>query len=144
MGRLKSELLTFCKAQLSAQAATLCDFLATLLLAEVAGWWYVWSSLAGAITGGVVNCVVNYRWVFKPEGLKKGYVALKYLMVWTGSIVLNTLGTYLLTELSGYYFMLSKIVVGLSVSLLWNYQLQRFFVYRDIHMAKRAKKQDTI
>ena len=127
--KLRQELWTFRKAQLSAQVATLCDFAVSLLLAELTGLWYVWSSLAGAVTGGVVNCTVNYRWVFHAQGLKKRYVALKYFMVWTGSIALNTLGTYALTEFSGMYFMLAKAAVALAVSLLWNYQLQRCFVY---------------
>ena len=66
-------------------------------------------------------------------------------MVWSGSILLNTAGTYLLTEgvmrmawvdrlnalVSVNLFLLPKIIVALLVSFFWNYQLQRKFVYCD-------------
>jgi len=142
MGKLSHELQVFAKAQLTAQVATLVDFVLSFLLAEVIGLWYVTASFLGALTGGITNCVMNYRWVFDSDGLKKKYVALKYLLVWTGSIFLNTLGTYLLTEWSSQYFMFAKVVVAVAVALLWNYQLQRFFVYKDHHIVKsRNNKQ---
>jgi putative flippase GtrA len=134
----------FCKAQLSAQVATLVDFTVSLLLKEVFGMWYVWASFLGALSGGLMNCMVNYRWVFDADGLKKKNVVVKYFMVWTGSILLNTLGTYLLTELSQQYFLFAKAVVAVSVGLLWNYQLQRLFVYRDTHIIEKIHKKKKI
>jgi putative flippase GtrA len=71
---------------------------------------------------------------------KKKYIAFKYLFVWTGSILLNTAGTFALTELSGQYFIFAKIVVAVGVALLWNYQLQRLFVYRDTHIVEKIKR----
>ncbi len=144
MGRIRHELWMFCKAQLSAQVATLVDFTVSLLLKEVFGMWYVWASFLGALSGGLMNCMVNYRWVFDADGLKKKNVVVKYFMVWTGSILLNTLGTYLLTELSQQYFLFAKAVVAVSVGLLWNYQLQRLFVYRDTHIIEKIHKKKKI
>ncbi len=144
MGRIRHELWMFCKAQLSAQVATLVDFTVSLLLKEVFGMWYVWASFLGALSGGLMNCMVNYRWVFDADGLKKKNVVVKYFVVWTGSILLNTLGTYLLTELSQQYFLFAKAVVAVSVGLLWNYQLQRLFVYRDTHIIEKIHKKKRI
>lgn len=137
MGGLKHETWMFCKAQLSAQIATLADFSVSFLLAAGLGIWYVTASFLGALSGGIVNCAVNYRWVFRAGMLKKRYVALKYLLVWTGSILLNTLGTHLLTEWSGQYFIFPKMLVAVSIALLWNYPMQRVFVYRDNRMNER-------
>lgn len=137
MGRLRREVWTFCKAQLSAQVATLVDFSVSFILAAGMGVWYVTASFLGALSGGIVNCAVNYRWVFRAVMLKKRYVVLKYLVVWTGSILLNTLGTHLLTEWSGQYFIFPKMVVAVSIAMLWNYPMQRVFVYRDNRMNKR-------
>ena len=99
----------------------------------------------GFLVGGIVNCAINYGWVFHAEDCKKTHVAVKYLFVWGGSIILNTWGTFALTEwltgmtwvngLLGYYidnvFILSKIIVAVLVAFFWNYHLQRFFVYRN-------------
>lgn len=142
MGKLKHEAKVFAKAQVTAQVATLVDFVVSFLLAELVGLWYVTASFLGALTGGITNCVMNYRWVFETDGLKKKYIALKYGFVWSGSILLNTGGTYLLTELSSQYFMFAKAVVAVAVALLWNYQLQRFFVYKDRHIIKNHKKNE--
>ena len=47
-----------------------------------------------------------------------------------GSIVLNTAGTWQLTELSGANYMISKTIVAAFVAVFWNYHLQRTFVFR--------------
>ena len=129
MGHLRHEVSLFCKAQFTAVVATAVDFAVSLLLAEAVGLWYAAATLLGALTGGVVNCVLNYRYVFGVDGLNKRSVALRYLFVWSGSIALNTVGTYVLTELSGRYFIYAKAVAAVLVAVLWNYQLQRYYVY---------------
>ena len=131
MGKLRHELWLFSKAQLSALVATVIDFGMTVILAELVGVWYVWATAIGAISGGVMNCSVNFLWVFdNTDELRKRYMVLRYFFVWIGSIALNIVGTYILTEWSGQYFVLMKIVVAVCVGVLWNYQLQRRFVYK--------------
>lgn len=129
MGKIKHEFWTFCKAQCSAQIATVADFGLSYLLAS-AGLWYTWATAIGALTGGIINCAINYRWVFDAtHHLQKRHVATKYMMVWTVSILLNTLGTYAVTEWSGQHFLIGKTLVAIGVALLWNYQMQRRYVY---------------
>lgn len=134
--------ILFFKAMCSAQIASAVDFFVTFFLVNLCGLYYVAATFLGAVTGGVVNCCINYKWVFTTSSSKR-LVALKYLLVWGGSILLNTGGTYLLTEgmmrmswvdrlnalVSVNLFLLPKIVVALIVSFFWNYQLQRKFVY---------------
>ena len=140
MGRVTHEIWTFCKAQLTAQVATLADFALSFLLAEVAGIYYVVATFLGAVCGGIVNCYMNYRWVFDAVGLRRRNIARKYLLVWCGSIGLNTLGTYALTELSQRHFIIAKAVVAVIVGVLWNYQLQRRFVYKETHVMQSVSK----
>lgn len=121
----------FTKAQCSAWVASAVDFGVTLLLANVLHVWYGHATLTGAIAGGIVNCSINYRWVFHAGGMKKKYVAMRYMFVWVGSIVLNTLGTCRLTELTGINYIISKAVVAVLVAVLWNYQMQRTFVFHN-------------
>ena len=141
----KGGIFMFLRAQLSAQMATIADFLVTILLVRLFGVYYVYATLAGAIYGGIVNCVINYKWTFKSKG-KKTNVAAKFILVWICSVWLNTWGTYALTEslakipwvrdtLSLYFgdfFIIPKVVVAVIVALFWNYNMQRFFVYRNI------------
>ena len=129
MGNMRNAVTTFCKAQFSAWIATCVDFSVSLVLARVCGLWYAYATFLGAVSGGVTNCFINYRWVFHALGMKKKYVALRYLLVWIGSIALNTYGTYALTEASGMNFVLSKAIVAVAVAVIWNYQMQRVFVF---------------
>lgn len=140
------QLLMFAKAQLSAQVASLVDFVVTVLLVKCFALFYLYATFIGSVAGGMVNCAINYRWVFDGRQCKKKFVALKYTFVWVVSIALNTWGTYFLTEwltsrpwvirlLSVYVddlFIFSKVVVAVSVALFWNYQMQRLFVYRNL------------
>lgn len=134
------------KALFTAQVASVVDFVVTVLLSSFLGVYYVIATSVGAVTGGVVNCILNYRWVFPGSGASKWHIAIKYFLVWGVSILLNTYGTYLLTEMlrdkawvnsllgahSDQIYIFSKIVVAVIVAIGWNYQMQRLFVYRNI------------
>lgn len=136
---------TFIKAQLSAQLASLADFALTLLLFRLCHVFYLYATFMGSVAGGIVNCVANYKWVFHSEGCRKLHVALKYMAVWAGSILLNTGGTYVLTgwltalpwtsllpeAYAAQAFMAAKIIVAVLVAVCWNYHMQRIFVYRS-------------
>lgn len=141
----KGGFFLFLRAQLSAQMATVADFLVTILLVTLFDTYYVYATLAGAVYGGIVNCVINYKWTFKSRG-SKTHVAVKFVIVWICSVWLNTWGTYFLTESLGEipwvrdtlsqhfgdFFIIPKLVVSLFVALFWNYNMQRIFVYRNV------------
>ena len=129
--RRVGKVITFCKAQCSAWIASAIDFGTTIILAHVFGLWYGYSTFIGALNGGIANCLINYRWVFHAFEMKKRNIAIRYLVVWGGSILLNTYGTYILTELSDQYFMFSKIIVSVIVAVFWNYQMQYRFVFNS-------------
>lgn len=138
---IKGSIITFSKAQCSAWVATAIDFGVTLLLSELCGLWYGYATFAGAFAGGCSNCFINYRWVFHAFGQKKKYVAIRYLIVWWVSIVLNTVGTCQLTETLRIDFVIAKAIVAALVAVLWNYQMQRVFVF---HANRNNKKQNKI
>lgn len=141
----------FIRAQFSSQIASATDFSITILLAKLFNIYYVYATLIGSICGGIVNCIINYKWTFKTKECKKRHVLLKYGLVWIGSILLNTWGIYLMTEaisrnpwvqetLNPYIdnlFVFSKIVVSLLVGFLWNYNMQRVFVYKNCRIRGR-------
>jgi putative flippase GtrA len=138
----------FMRAQFTSQIASVVDFVVTILLVKLFHIYYVYATFIGSVCGGIVNCILNYVWTFKSKDCIKRYVFYKYILVWTCSIMLNTWGTYLLTEtisknpwvkkaLHVYIddlFVFSKGVVSLLVGFLWNYNMHRTFVYKNIHV----------
>lgn len=144
----------FIRAQFSSQIASITDMAVTIVLTSFVNIYYVVGTFIGAVCGGIVNCVINYKWTFKADGVKKKHVVAKYILVWIGSILLNTLGTYLLTEfldrstwviahfscILEYIYIFAKLFVSLMVGFIWNYNLQRVFVYRNIEIKKHFVK----
>ncbi|MDR2541652.1 MAG: GtrA family protein [Candidatus Peribacteria bacterium] len=140
----KGGIFMFLRAQLSSGISSSIDFLITIVLAKVFGIYYVYSTFIGSVCGGIVNCSIGYLWTFK-SGAKKRYVIVKYLMVWIGSICFNTYGTYLATEslkrsiwASEFFgiwfndvFIVSKVLVSIIIGWIWNYNMERIFVFRD-------------
>jgi putative flippase GtrA len=146
----------FLRAQFSSQLSSIFDFLTTILIVRCIDVYYVYASFFGSVCGGIFNCIVNYQWTFRANDCKIKYVIMKYTFVWVGSILLNTYGTYALTEslrsipwvrntLSYYFadfFLVPKIIISLLVGFFWNYQLQRIFVYRNTDFRRLANKND--
>ena len=149
-GSRRHNLFVFLRAQLSAQFATLADFMLTYICFQWLGMYYLLATAIGTTSGGIINCFINYKWAFKTEDCKLKWVFLKYALVWTGSFFLNVGGLYLLVEFlkshtylwdnaSGFSLIASKIVVSFIVSIGWNYTLHRYFVFRNVNIKQRAK-----
>lgn len=132
-------MLTFGKAETSAIVASAVDFSLSFFLVQAVGTWYALASFFGALAGGIINCYVNYQWVFDKQEQRKPYIVLKYFVVWSISILLNTSGTWFFTELSGVNFIIIKAIVALIVAILWNYQMQRIFVFRNLRLRNKQK-----
>lgn len=146
----KHNLFVFLRAQLSAQFATLADFILTYICFQWLGLHYLLSTSIGTVTGGFINCFINYKWAFATKDCQFKWVFFKYTLVWCGSFALNVGGLYVLVELlksytvlweqaSSFYLIISKIAVSLIVSIGWNYVLHRYFVFRDVHIHSRVK-----
>lgn len=121
----------------------------------------------GAVVGGIVNCCINYRFTFRASGQSIKAVGVKFLLVWAGSLLLNMYGTtFAAMGLSKWEWLLeigfkpdgifatATLGVSLIVSVVWNFVLQRNFVYRptrfdpcaiaivDFFSPRRRKKND--
>ena len=132
MDNIKRSLSQFIKAQVSASGSSAVDFLVTIFLTEVIQLWYVYSNFIGACSGGICNCVTNYKWVFKVKDKKKKDIAWRYTLVWGTSIALNTMGTAFIKESFDINYLYSKIITAICVAVCWNYQMQQKFVFKKI------------
>lgn len=79
MGKIKEELVTFGKAELTASCASVIDFGLAFFLSDIIGIYYGLANALGVISGGITNCILNYRYVFGDSKSKKKSVAWRYL-----------------------------------------------------------------
>lgn len=141
----KSLVPTFLRSAVSSQASGWVDF----IVGFVMFYWIFNQHLSwlatgiGVVAGGIVNCIICYKFTFRAENCPWKAVVVKYALVWIGNLILNSGGTQLLYILlekwrmldewgftpAGYYSA-ARLVMSLLVSWFWNFLLQRNFVYR--------------
>ncbi len=148
IGKIKEKIIkgggifTFLRSIVSSQVASWIDLGAGIVLVAIGFSDWIATPI-GAVMGGVVNCIINYRFTFRAQGVSKRAVAVKYFMIWMGSLTLNTVGTSLLTSVFDQWHLLermgftgvgnyaaARIVVSLLVSWFWNFVMQKNFVYK--------------
>jgi len=129
----RNSLAVFLKAQISSFLSTIVDFGFTIFLKEGCGLWYLFSTSVGSILGGTTNFVMGRRWVFKAADLPTGHQALRYCLVWGGSILLNIGGVFVLTSIGHVNYLISKILTSVIVGIFFNYFLQKKFVFSFSH-----------
>ena len=124
-------MITFLKANAASLAASLSDFLMTMLLVQVCKVNVVMAAATGTVTGGIVNFLIGRHWVFNAGDEKAVRQLWKYALVWTGNLFLNTGGVYVFACLAGLHYVISKVAVSLLVAFLYNYPLQKNFVFSN-------------
>lgn len=118
------------RSQGVAMTATATDFLVTIGLKELAGLWYVASNATGALCGAVVSFLLLRNWAFQRTTTKWHGQALRYVIASGMSLLLNTGGVWLLTELFDIQYVVSKTMVAVLMGLTVNYWMFRHFVFK--------------
>lgn len=130
----------FLKFQLSAIVATFIDFGITIFLTEALKWNYLVSTSIGSLIGGLLNFSIGRRWVFKVADFSRGKQASRYLITWIGSIILNIAIVFVFTEYLMLNYVISKIIAAISISLTFNYRLQKGYVFNFKHSSQAITK----
>lgn len=134
--------MTFIRSSLSSQIASWLDMGTSITLVAIGLSKWIATPI-GAVVGGIVNCCINYKFTFRATDCSIKAVAVKYIMIWLGSVAFNTVGTSLLADALDNWHILEAIgfknvgsfaaaraIVSLVVSLAWNFVMQKYFVYR--------------
>jgi len=130
---MKQTVKVFFKFQISSLIATLVAFSITILLKEAGGLYYLLSTSAGSIVGGVVSFVFGRKWVFKVSSTPTNYQILRFFFVWGGSILLNIMSVFLLTSFGHLNYLFSKGITAVIVGVFFNYSLQKKYVFSLNH-----------
>ncbi len=123
---------TFLKANVASLTASLCDYLVTFIFKHFLHFDAVNASITGTVFGGIINFLISRRWVFKSVDSPVFYQGKKYLLTWTGNLILNALGVYLLIRFAGLFYMTAKVTTSLFVAVAYNYPIQKKYVFKNI------------
>ena len=120
----------FLKAQYASVISTMVDFLVTLFLTQVVGFWYLLSSCLGTVLGGGVNFLLGRNWVYRVTSRNALSQITRYGVVWSGSLIFNTFGVFFLTGVLSLHYILSKAIIAVLAAVGFNFYFQKSFVFR--------------
>jgi putative flippase GtrA len=119
------------RSQIASGVSSLVDYSCLIFFTEVCHTWYILSAAIGGVMGGSLNFYLNRRWSFNSTSDLWHHQALRYLLVSITSLGLNLSGTYLLKESMKLHYLLASMVISFSVGILFNFPMQRLFIYRQ-------------
>lgn len=126
---ISGNLKKFLRFQMTAILATSVDFLITIFLKEQFQMHYTVAVAGGAFAGAFTAFSLNRYWVFHSFAKQLLGQGLRYVMVAAGSILLNTGGTYLLTESFYFSYLVSKAIIAIIFGFTYSYYFSKRFVF---------------
>lgn len=127
----KSLILSFVRYQVAAIIATMVDFFVLIALTELFNVWYVTSTAIGAFCGALTNFIICRYWAFVNSSNNLVNQVYKYILVSIGSLILNTLFVYLLTDFVNINYSISKIIAAITIAIFYNFTLQKYYVFKQ-------------
>jgi putative flippase GtrA len=122
---------TLARHQLGATLAAVVDFGVMIAAVQAAGWTPVQATAVGASVGALANFALGRLWIFRRRWGGLGAQALRYAAVAAASAMWNTLGEHLVHDVMHVQYIAARVLVSIAVSLIWNFPMQRRFVFRE-------------
>lgn len=120
----------------SSGVATGVDFGVMIALVELLHLPPVFGTAVGSTAGAVTNFWMGRHWTYHADGDAVGRQLIRYVIVAICSLGWNTLGEYIFVNRLGVHYVLGRVITAVIVSNVWNYPMQRFFVFR--HPVRRV------
>lgn len=116
--------------QLGSLVSGFVDFATMIALVHGLSFGPSLATACGAAFGAVTNFLLGQRLIFTGAAGSTSGQVLRYALVSGTSLLLNTSGEYVLTSGMRVQYVVARAFVALTVSVLWNFPLQRYFVFR--------------
>lgn len=108
---------------------TALDFLVLTGLVELAHVHYLTATVAGTLVGASSNFLINRHWSFDDHKGMMHWQIVRFVPVQAGSSGLQALFMWLLVGEAHVQYMIAKTIVAVTVYLMWNYPMNRYFVF---------------
>lgn len=110
--------------------ATGIDFSVMITFVELLHAGPVIATVAGALCGALSNFFLGRHWIFHRTEARASGQFFRYVVVAAISLGLNALGEHLMVGRAGLGYVLARVIVAVLVGNLWNYPMQKFWVFR--------------
>jgi putative flippase GtrA len=123
---------TFARHQAGSLIASAVDFSTMIAGVRLLDLHPAVATAGGAAAGATVNFLLGRYWIFPDGRATAGGSAVRYALVSLVSLGLNTAGEYVLVSWARLQYVLARVIVAIAVSIVWNFPMQRGFVYRSV------------
>lgn len=121
------QLTKFC---LVGATAAIINFSTLFFLVEFFGVWYVAANFCGGVISAIFNFISNKFWTFRNN--ERGTVfykqGVKFTIVISSGVIVNTLLIYLITEYLNFDYRISW-VIATGIVTFWNFGFNRFWTF---------------
>ncbi len=121
----------FIRANSASLVSSFCDYMVSILLKELILVPAFFASIIGTMAGGIVNFFINRQWVFRSYSTSIYLQSKRYFLIWSGNVLLNAVGLYLLIDVAGLYYLTAKVITSVLVAIMYNYPLQKKYVFKN-------------
>ena len=105
------------------------DFGLLYVFTTYLGIYYLISAVLSFLISVLVNYVMSTKWVFNQDKINNKLVEFNlFILISTIGLVFTEIILYLLTDMCGIYYMISKIIASILV-LFWNFSARRVMYY---------------
>ena len=119
----------FIRVQVASILGSAADYAATILLTEIFRFPYLISNFFGNILGGTAQFTLCRHWAFKNVEGKMPVQATRFILAFTGNLVLSAAGVYLMTRFLGFNYIISKTITSILLGVTYNYYVQKKYVF---------------
>jgi len=108
---------------------TVIDFLVYLILTRFFLIYFIIANIFSFLIAATWSFILNKYWTFrnKEKRIKSQYI--KFLIISTLGLILNTFFLYILVSYWGFYDLLAK-AIAIIIVLFWNFGMNRFWTFR--------------
>ena len=121
-------MFTFVKSNVASITASLVDYLVTIIAVQLCGFPILLAGITGTVSGGIINFQMGRHWVFQKKQSKRREQVKRYFVVWSGNLILNATGFYVLAMYVVHYI-IAKLLISILVAVFYNYPLQKNYVF---------------
>jgi putative flippase GtrA len=122
-------MFTFFKANIASLVASAFDYGITIIAVQFFSINVVIAGIIGTCCGAITHFIIGRHWVFLAQQSKFSGQAKKYLLVWSGNLLLNATGMYVFTKI-GVNYIITKVGTSILVGVAYNYPLQKGYVFK--------------
>lgn len=130
IGKLMTHIRQLIRFAVSGVTGAFVGLVATYILTEFGGVWYVWSSIFAFIVASTITFLLQKFWTFKEHSVNRVHIqATQTLFLALFILVFNTILIYLFVDLLHLHYLVAQCLIYGLIGII-DFILYKFIIFR--------------